>query len=115
MFLFFEVDFFPSAHFQSATKIPAGQTKTQQLQFKFTARSLMANDESSLGNALAGCFFGALAGGGLGLGSMLLFDDPPFFPGDTVLIGALLCGVLGLCLGAGFIEWLKESWLEFWF
>lgn len=76
----------------------------------------MWNDGSHLGNVIVGTFFGALAGGGLGLGAcMYLFDDPPFFTGDTILIGAVVCGPLGFFLGARFIEWLKENWLEFWY
>ncbi|MBX3423826.1 MAG: hypothetical protein KF752_19900 [Pirellulaceae bacterium] len=75
----------------------------------------MSNDKSNLVNVIAGTFFGALAGGGIGLGAcMFLFDDPPFFTGDTILIGAIVCGVLGFFLGAGFIEWLKENWWGFW-
>ena len=75
----------------------------------------MSNDESHLGSVIAGTFFGALAGGGIGLGAcMVLFDDPPFFTGDTILIGSIACGILGFFLGAGFIEWLKENWWGFW-
>lgn len=75
----------------------------------------MPNAESHLGNVIFGTLFGALAGGGLGLGAcMYLFDDPPFFTGDTILIGAVVCGLLGLFFGARFIEWLKENWWEFW-
>jgi len=49
--------------------------------------------------------------GGLGLGAcILIFDEPPFFAGDTILIGAVVCGTLGYFLGEGFIEWLKEIW-----
>ncbi len=74
----------------------------------------MLNDESNLRNVIAGTFFGSLAGGSLGLGACIcLFDDPPFFTGDTILIGAIVCGALGLFLGAGFIEWLKENWWGF--
>jgi hypothetical protein len=51
-------------------------------------------------NLIAGTFFGALAGGGLGLGAcMFLFDDLPFFVGDTILIGAIACGVLSFFRG----------------
>ena len=76
----------------------------------------MSNDESHVGNLAASAFFGSLAGGGIGLGAcMLLFDNPHFFTGDTILIGAIICGLLGLIFGAGFIEWLKENWLGFWF
>ncbi len=75
----------------------------------------MSNDESHSGNLIAGTFFGALAGGGLGLGAcMFLFDAPPLFTGDTILFGAIVCGLLGYFLGSGFIEWLKENWWGFW-
>jgi len=36
------------------------------------------------------------------------------FTGDTILIGAIAGGLLGLWLGAGFVEWMKENWLSFW-
>lgn len=75
----------------------------------------MSNDETNMENVIAGTFFGALAGGGLGLGAcMFLFDAPQFFSGDTILIGAIVCGVLGFFLGAGFVGWLKENWWGFW-
>ena len=49
----------------------------------------MSNDESHLGNVIAGTFFGALAGGGLGLGAcMFLFDDPPFFASSAESVGS---------------------------
>ena len=77
--------------------------------------STMSNDETNMENVIAGTFFGALAGGGLGLGAcMFLFDAPQFFSGDTILIGAIVCGVLGFFLGAGFVGWLKENWWGFW-
>ena len=75
----------------------------------------MSNDENHIGNIIAGVLLGGLIGGGLGLGACIfIFDEPPFFTGDTVLIGALTCGVLGFFLGEGFIEWLKENWWHFW-
>ena len=68
-----------------------------------------------MGNAIAGCFFGALAGAGIGLGAcVFIIEGTLLFPGDTVLVGALLCGALGFYLGEGFIEWLKENWWHFW-
>ena len=75
----------------------------------------MSNDETNMENVIAGTFFGALAGGGLGLGAcMFIFDDPPLFVGDTILIGALICGVLGFLYGESFIDWLKENVIWFW-
>lgn len=45
---------------------------------------------------------------------MFIFDEPPLFTRDTILIGAILGGALGYFLGEGFIEWLKENWWWFW-
>lgn len=71
----------------------------------------MSNDEDHLGNVSAGILLGALIGGGIGLGAcILIFDEPPLFTGDTVLVDALVCGTLGFFLGEGFIDWLKENW-----
>lgn len=75
----------------------------------------MPNYGNHLWNIIAGTFFGTLIGGGLGLGAcVFIFDEPPFFTGDTILIGATICGVLGCFLGEGFIEWLNENWWHFW-
>lgn len=75
----------------------------------------MADRKQELANVVTGTLLGALAGGGMGLGvCMFLFDQPPFFTGDTVLIGALVCGVLGYWQGEPFIEWLSENWWWFW-
>ena len=75
----------------------------------------MSQDENHFGNIIAGTLLGALCGGGLGLGAcMFIFDEPPLFTGDTILIGAILGGALGYFLGEGFIEWLKENWWWFW-
>ena len=73
-------------------------------------RDAAMTEESHAHNIIAGILLGGLCGGGLGLGAcMFIFDDPPFFTGDTILIGAVLCGALGYFLGAGFIEWLKKT------
>lgn len=75
----------------------------------------MSHDENRVGNVVAGVLLGALAGGGLGLGTCIyIIEGTLLFTGDTVLFGALLCGTLGFFLGAGFIEWLKENWWWFW-
>ena len=71
--------------------------------------------EDHLANVIAGVFFGALIGGGLGLGAcMFIFEGTLLFPGDTILCGAMICGVLGFFFGGGFVEWLKEHWWGFW-
>ena len=70
----------------------------------------MPHNEEHLGNIIAGTLLGALCGGGLGLGAcILIFDEPPFFTGDTILIGAVVCGMLGYFLGEGFIEWVHKT------
>ena len=76
----------------------------------------MSDDESSQWkDTLLGTGLGALAGGGMGLGAcMFIFDDPPLFVGDTILFGALICGVLGFLYGESFIDWLKENVIWFW-
>lgn len=62
-------------------------------------------------NTLTGAFLGALVGSGLGLGAcILIFEETLLFAGDTLLLGALICGVLGFVYGDEFIEWLKENW-----
>ena len=75
----------------------------------------MSQDEDHLANTITGTLLGALIGSGLGLGTCIyIFDEPPFFTGDTILFGAIVCGALGYFLGEGFIEWLKENWWWFW-
>ena len=75
----------------------------------------MSQDEDHLANIITGTLLGALIGSGLGLGTCIyIFDEPPFFAGDTILFGAIVCGALGYFLGEGFIEWLKKNWWWFW-
>ncbi len=54
----------------------------------------MTNEQDSWGNIVAGTILGALVGAGIGLSAcIVIFDDPPFFTGDTILIGAIVCVV----------------------
>lgn len=67
-----------------------------------------------LADGIKGLLAGAFVGGAGGLGVCIwLFADPPFFTGDTVLIGAVLFGLLGFLYGETFFDWLKEHW--WWF
>lgn len=73
------------------------------------------NSEDHMANVVTGVFLGALVGGGLGLGACIfIIEGTLWFPGDTIVAGALICGTLGFFLGEGFIEWLKENWYWFW-
>lgn len=75
----------------------------------------MPHEENHLANVIRGTLLGAFVGVGLGLGACtFIFDGTLFFTGDTVLVGAVTCGILGFFLGEGFIEWLKENWWWFW-
>lgn len=66
--------------------------------------------ESPFGNVVTGTALGSLLGGSLGLGACtFIFDEPPLFTGDTILIGAAVCGFLGYWWGGEFVEWLKEN------
>lgn len=75
----------------------------------------MNQPERHWANVAAGVLLGALIGGGLGLGACIfIFVETLFFTGDTVLLGAVLCGTLGYFLGERFIDWLVENWWWFW-
>lgn len=66
------------------------------------------------GQAAKGLWMGALFGGFSGLGvCMFLIDGTLLFPGDTILFGAILFGVLGFLYGETFFAWLRENW--FWY
>ncbi len=63
-------------------------------------------------HAVQGAIFGGAIGAfaGLGMCMWILPDDWNLFPGDTILAGAIVCGVLGLIYGEAFIEWLQKNW-----
>ncbi len=64
-----------------------------------------------MAHSLSGLLLGALIGGLLGLAVWtLIIGKPVWFPGDTIVAGALICGTLGYVVGEDFIEWLKENW-----
>lgn len=63
------------------------------------------------GQGLKGLLVGAPLGGLAGLGVCMWFiDGTLLFPGDTMLSGAILCGVLGFLYGETFFQWLKDNW-----
>ncbi len=59
---------------------------------------------------LVGAAFGALVG--LGLRTFVI-NDALLFPGDTVVIGAVIFGIAGALWGDDFLEWLRNSWHHF--
>lgn len=67
-----------------------------------------------IGNGIMGAAWGVLIGGLMGLGvCMFIIDEPPFFPGDTIVIGAAACGVLAFFIGEPFLVWIKDNWWDF--
>jgi len=63
------------------------------------------------GEGAKGLWVGARVGGLAGLGvCMWLIEGTLLFPGDTMLFGAIICGVLGFLMGETFFDWLKERW-----
>jgi ABC-type nitrate/sulfonate/bicarbonate transport system permease component len=66
---------------------------------------------SRLGHAIAGMIWGIFIGGGIGLGvCTLILDQTLFFTGDTVLFGAIICGLCGLIFGDRFLLWIEDQW-----
>jgi hypothetical protein len=64
-----------------------------------------------MGDAIAGAFWGALLGASLGLGACVwIFVDPPFFTGDTILIGAVRGTIAGYIWADDFIDFIKDHW-----
>ena len=61
--------------------------------------------------SLRGLIFGAVLGALAGLGVCVwLLAETLFFPGDTMVAGALICGVAGYIWGDEFFEWLDNHW-----
>jgi len=64
-----------------------------------------------LKDGFIGAMWGVLIGALAGLGVCIwVIDIPPFFPGDTIVVGAVICGLLGFFLGERFHEWMKAHW-----
>ena len=62
-------------------------------------------------DGIKGLFVGALLGGFAGLGICVWFlAETPFFTGDTMVAGALICGFCGYRWGDDFFDWLKDYW-----
>lgn len=67
-----------------------------------------------MANAVKGLIVGAFLGGLAGLGACVwLIPVTLFFPGDTILAGAIICGACGYIWGDSFFDWLSEHW--YWF
>ena len=65
-------------------------------------------------NSIRGAILGGLIGGSMGLGVCVwMIPETILFPGDTVLAGAIVCGLGGYRYGESFIDWLNENW--WWF
>lgn len=64
-----------------------------------------------MGDAIKGMIVGAFLGAitGLGLGVWLLAETL-FFPGDTMLAGAIVCGTCGYLWGDDFFDFVKDYW-----
>ena len=59
---------------------------------------------------MAGVILGALFGASIGLGiCMYVLPFTILFQGDTIVAGALICGIAGLIYGEPFIDWLLEN------
>lgn len=58
---------------------------------------------------IAGAFWGATLGLGIGV---WLVARTILFPGDTMVLGAIVCGVLGYYKGSDFFRWLRDHWFD---
>jgi hypothetical protein len=64
-------------------------------------------------DAVVGAILGVLGGGGLGLGACTwLLPGTLLFPGDTMDLGAIVCGALGYYKGDDFLRWLRDHWFD---
>jgi len=74
----------------------------------------MSERDEDIASAVYGAIAGAVigAGGGWFVSSWVL-SDPLYFPGDMILIGAVVFGFLGYVFGHRFIDivWSWLSWL----
>ncbi len=62
-------------------------------------------------DGIKGLVVGAILGGLAGLGVCFwLLAETPFFPGDTIVAGALICGYRW---GDDFFDWLNDYWHHF--
>lgn len=65
-------------------------------------------------DGIKGLIIGAVLGALVGLGVCVwLITETLLFPGDTMVAGALICGVCGYVWGDDFFDWLKDNW--WWF
>ena len=63
------------------------------------------------GDAIKAMVFFAIFGGAGGLGLCIwVLEDTLLFPGDTMLVGALVFGTLGFFMGDRLYEVITEYW-----
>jgi hypothetical protein len=60
--------------------------------------------------AIAGVLFGATSG--LAISLLLLPDRFRLFPGDLMVLGAVVCAGLGYWRGNDFFRWLRDHWFD---
>lgn len=65
-------------------------------------------------DGIKGLFVGALLGAVAGLSVCVwLLTETLLFPGDTILLGAIIGTVCGYLWGDDFFDWVKDNW--WWF
>jgi hypothetical protein len=64
-----------------------------------------------INDALKGLVIGAVLGALVGLAACVwIFTETLFFEGDTMVLGALMCGTGGYFWGEEFFDTLREYW-----
>lgn len=65
----------------------------------------------SIAHTIWGVILGAFTGASAGLGvCVYLIPGTLLFPGDTILIGAILFAFLGYKYGDSFFDWIRDNW-----
>ena len=65
-------------------------------------------------DAIKGLILGGILGALTGLGTCIwIIDGTWLFPGDTIVIGAAVCGSCGFLFGDRFFEFMGDNWRWF--